>query len=331
MTPLRTQVEQEDNSLSEGKMIRTVLGDVSVDNLAGVCNAHEHIVMRGDWMQQHFAAFYRSNAKSILPDLEAFRAAGGGWLVDCTPPGAGRDAQVLADTSRLSGLSIIGATGRHLPQYYHPDSSLLAMDREALADLFINEITQGMNDGTGKTSFQAGVIKIASSRGDLNEAERELFAAAGAAQATTGCPIITHTEAGTECQQQIDTLVNHGAALDKVTLSHCDKNPDIEFHRDLLQTGVRLEYDQHFRYLRRQEKCATFALAATLSEDFPTQLVVGMDLARNEYWNGYDGAPGLAWLVSELPNLLYKSGVSNEAIQRITTLNALEAFSFSAL
>lgn len=329
MTSLHTHARRSERPPLGARAIRTVLGDRSIRDIFGICDAHEHIVMRGARIRQKFPEFYRNSSKAILPDLQSFSTCGGGWVVDCTPPGSGRDAQVLISTSQISGLALVGATGKHLPRYYDPESPLLTMDREELADVFISEITRGMDDGTGRTASKAGVIKIASSGGALNSAERELFAAAGAAQAQTGCPIITHTEAGAECQQQIDVLLNHGATPEKVILSHCDRNPDIGFHCDLLQSGVCLEYDQHFRYLRRQQRCATIDLAVALADEFPAQLVVGMDLANNKYWSGNSGSPGLAWLASELPALLREAGVSEENVSRMTTQNPLEVFSFS--
>lgn len=97
----------------------------------------------------------------------------------------------------------------------------------------------------------AGVIKVATGAGDPTPLQREAIIAAAHAQRVTGCPIITHTEAGDDATHQVELFAEHGADLSRVVLSHCDRNADPAYHRTLLQSGVCLEYDQHFRQLCR--------------------------------------------------------------------------------
>lgn len=310
--------------------LRTILGDLPADSSLGICDAHDHLIMNGDWMQHRYPDFFREDLACILPDLKTYHEAGGGWIVDCTPGGAGRDVGRIADASRQSGIAVIAATGRHLPQYYPNDNPWMHLDRDSLARSFISEITDGMDDGKGITDHRAGVIKVASDAGKLNQQEQELFIAAALAQNETGCPIITHTEAGQECFAQVSLLLEHGATANKIILSHCDKSADRVFHRDLLQAGICLEYDQHFRYHQRNESPVSIELAAELADEFPSQIVFGMDTARNSYWQGCGGLPGLAWLATELPPLLITAGLSPAAVVQMTITNALDAFAFTA-
>ena len=39
-----------------------------------------------------------------------------------------------------------------------------------------------------------------------------------------------------------------GANLSHVVISHVDKQTDLGFHRELLQSGAYVEYDSHFRW-----------------------------------------------------------------------------------
>jgi phosphotriesterase-related protein len=195
--------------------------------------------------------------------------------------------------------------------------------------LFVEEITRGVDDGAGRLELRAGVIKVASSAEHLTEREVERFAAAALAQQQSGCPILTHTQGGRDAHEQVALLHASGACLSHVVLSHCDRNPDVSYHRDLLQTGVCLEYDQHFRQLRRGERCAAVELIAALSEDFPKQLLVGMDLARQRYWIGYGGTPGLAWLVTGLLPMLREAELTECRLHQISFENAVNAFAFT--
>ncbi|MGD9637009.1 MAG: phosphotriesterase [Pirellulales bacterium] len=308
--------------------VRTVLGDLPARTALGVCDAHEHVAMGGEWLSANFPEFMLDDAEHVLVDLRAYRAAGGGWIVDSMPTGAGRDAVLLAQVSEKSGVPIVCPTGVHQSRYFPPDASILTKSRDALANLFIREIEVGIDDGTGQLPIRAGVIKVASEGERLTKAERERFAAAAISQQATHCPILTHTSAGRDAYEQVACLMAHGANLSQVVLSHCDKNPDAKFHRELLSSGVVLEYDQHFRQLARGERCVAADLIVELVADFPNQLLVGMDLARQKYRKGYGGTPGLAWLVTDFLPRLRRCGLTPQQVEQIAVTNALGAFAF---
>ena len=310
------------------RFVRTVLGDLPATSALGVCDAHEHVVIRGDWLAEHFPEFVLADLDRTLVDLRGFRAAGGGWIVDSMPTGAGRDAALLAQAAQRSGVPIVCPTGVHQSRYYPPQHPLVAADRDQLAELFVREITAGIDDGAGTLDFRAGVIKVASDAERLTNSEKERFIAAAIAQRQTGCPILTHTAGGRDAYEQVAVLLGHGATPSQVVLSHCDKNADAAYHRELLEAGVCLEYDQHFRQLSRDERCAAVDLIVELVGDFPDQLLVGMDMARQKYWRGYGGAPGLAWLLTDLLPMFRRAGVTDQQLVRISVENAVRAYAF---
>jgi 5-phospho-D-xylono-1,4-lactonase len=312
------------------QFIRTLLGDLPADSTLGPCDAHEHVVMRAPWLSAHFPEFLLDDTERLLVDLREFRNAGGGWVVDSMPTRAGRDARLLAELSRASGTPIVCPTGVHQEKYYPPDDPILSLDRDRLSQLFIREIVDGLDDGDGPLELRAGVIKVASGGDVLTLIERERFAAAAIAQRETGCPILTHTAGGRDAFEQIASLRTHGANLAHVVLSHCDKTSDVAYHRELLQSGVCLEYDQHFRQLARGERCAAVDLLASLVEDFPHQLLVGMDMARQRYRTGYGGTPGMGWLVTGLRPRLRDAGLTDEQLARIFVDNPANAYAFLA-
>jgi predicted metal-dependent phosphotriesterase family hydrolase len=308
--------------------IRTVLGDRPATTALGVCDAHEHVAMGSAWLAENFPEFLLSDLDRVLVDLRAYRAAGGGWIVDSMPTGAGRDAALLAEASQRSGVPVVCPTGVHQSRYYPPGDPLLSMTDDKLAELFVREITGGVDDGAGTLAFRAGVIKVASDGDRLTNAEHDRFKAAAIAQKATGCPILTHTSGGRDAYEQLGCLLAHGANPAQVVLSHCDKNPDDRYHHELLSAGVVLEYDQHFRQLSRGERCVSTELIVELCEEFPTQLLVGMDMARQAYRKGYGGSPGLAWLMTDLLPRLRRSGLTAQQVEHVSVTNALQAFAF---
>jgi 5-phospho-D-xylono-1,4-lactonase len=308
--------------------IRTVLGDVPTDGLRR-CSAHEHLIIDAPHIAEQHPDFLLDDVDAAAVDLREFRDAGGGWVIDSMPTGAGRCVLKLATVSQRSGVHVVCSTGLHLPTYYPPDHPILSMDREELTELFVSEIVEGVRGEAGSLSSRAGVIKVAGSLGKLTPHQREAFAAAAETSRRTGCPILTHTEQGTAGEEQVRLLLDGGAHPAHVVLSHTDRRPDVPYHRALLSSGVTLEYDHHFRTHLTDGTCPTADLAAALAPDFPDQIVVGMDMARRSYWHGRSGQPGLAWLLTVLPALLRERDVHDDLIERVLTHNPARAFSFA--
>jgi predicted metal-dependent phosphotriesterase family hydrolase len=308
--------------------IRTLLGDVATNGLTR-CSAHEHLIIEAPYIAEKHPDFLLDDVQAACVDLREFRDAGGGWVVDAMPIGAGRCVLKLATVSQRSGVQIVCSTGLHLPIYYPPDHRMLSMDREELTELFVSEIAVAVRNEDDPLPYRAGVIKIAGSLGTLTPHQREAFAAAAETSRLTGCPIITHTEQGTAGEEQVRLLLDGGARPAQVILSHTDRLPDIHYHRALLSSGVTLEYDHHFRTHLKNGTCPTADLVARLAPDFPDQIVVGMDMARRSYWHGHGGQPGLVWLLTALPALLRERGLHDDLIERILTHNPAQSFAFA--
>jgi len=312
--------------------IRTVLGDIDPKRL-GQCGAHEHVVIDESFPTLVDEEFLLSDVERICEELDRFREAGGRAMVDSMPCDAGRDVLKLAEVSKRSGVHIIASTGLHLAGYYPPGHWGAVLKAEQLAELFIADIEEGIDEldygcpVVKRSAHKAGVIKVASGKDRLSEREKKIFRAAAIAAKETGAPILTHTEQGTAALEQVEILRGTGLDLRHVVLSHTDRLPDESYHREILSTGVRLEYDSGFRWPQGSEN-RTVSLLTRLLPEYPEQLLVGMDAAKHKYWRSFGGSPGLQFLVSELPELLKNAGVSEELIRGLLVNNPSVAYSF---
>jgi 5-phospho-D-xylono-1,4-lactonase len=311
---------------SRAGFVRTVVGDLPATSALGVCDAHEHVATQGPWLAENLTEFVLDDLDRTLVDLRAYRAAGGGWIVDAMPTGAGRDAARLAQVAQQSGVPVVCSTGVHQSRFYPSQHPLLTCERQQLLELFVREIMDGVDDGAGPLGVRAGAIKVACDGERLSWHEQERFIAAAQAQRHTSCAILTHTAGGREAYEQVAVLLGNGATLSQVVLSHCDVNPDLAYHRELLSAGVCLEYDQHFRQISRGDGAIAIDLIVELVGEFPDQILLGMNMARRGYWRGYGGRPGLAWLQTDLLPMLRRSGVSDRQLAGISVENAVRAF-----
>jgi phosphotriesterase-related protein len=171
------------------------------------------------------------------------------------------------------------------------------------------------------------VIKIAGSDGGPSARDVPIFEGATIAQDRTGCPILTHCEAGTGGLEQVSLLVRYGADPRHVALSHVDKVVDRGYHRELCATGVTLEYDGGFRW--GDAPNGTLQLLEWLAEDgLLDHVVLGHDAARRGYWTVHGGSPGLAWLLGPFREALRERGFGPAELDRLSVANPARVFAF---
>jgi phosphotriesterase-related protein len=295
--------------------VRTILTDIAPQHL-GVCYAHEHVFIDDSYATQTHPEYLLNDVDKIVAELDEFSAAGGEAVIDAMPIDAGRNLAKLAEIAWATSIHIVAPTGLHLAAYYPADHWSQTPDVDDCTDRFIADITQ----------CRCGVIKVAGSLDKLTDRERVIFAAAAAAHVATGCPILTHTEAGTAAVEQVNLLKDAGVDLTHVCLSHTDRKPDLAYHREILSTGVRLEFDSAFR---SKQGTPTLDLLNGLIDDYPDQLMLGMDTARSSYWKSYGGKPGLTYLLTDFTRQMKSRQITDGQIRSLFVTTPATTFSFA--
>ena len=291
-------------------MIRTINGDIEPEEL-GPTYMHEHLIIDSPIVSSEFPHISLPEASDAVAECSVAKNAGVGAMVDCMPHLSGGNFSKLKEVSKGSKIHIIASTGAHTRKYYEEDLYLSFSDAEAFASRLIHEINVD----------SAGIIKVAT-LGDRPDAiESAIFEGAAQAHKVTGAPILTHCENGRGAISQISLLEKLGVPLKRIVISHTDKNPDLSYHRELLQAGVNLEYDQGLRQKDEEEKASAHLLMAMISEGFISQLMLGTDGARRSLWSTLGGSPGLAWLYTGWSTVLSTMGMSPSDLHQIFTVN----------
>ncbi len=302
-------------------VVRTVLGDIPAGEL-GITYAHEHLVIDGGRAVELEPEFLLNDVGRLAEELRGAAAHGLRSAVDAMPADAGRNAVLLAELSRRTGVQIVAPTGLHHDRYYGPSHWSARIGEDELAELFVADLEEGIdaNDYSGpvvaRTAHRAGIIKVAGSEGGPSERDARIFRAAAAAHLRTGAPIMTHCEHGTGGLEQVRLLIDAGVAADRVVLSHVDKVVDRGYHRELLATGATAAYDQTFRW--GDAPNGTLTLLEQMAEDgFADRIVLGMDAARSRYYRAYGGKPGLDFLLTGFSDQMAKRGLDGRFRQRL--------------
>ena len=253
-------------------VVHTVLGEIPPEKL-GLTLMHEH-APTVDWSE-----LYETPAASVSPlrqkmldttarQLAAFRQCAQGEaapaVVECTPIRVGRYPDLMVELSRRTGVGIVACTGfwceAMAPQHPWALRLSLAPDGvEKLAELYIREIRQGMEDPAGDwgerfTDVKAGIIKVATSTW-LRPSERRCHEAAALAAVETGCPITTHTTDGGGLEEA-QLLLASGVKPERVIIGHQGhlddrKNEEAhELHKKIAGLGCYVQFDRvgHEKY-----------------------------------------------------------------------------------
>lgn len=296
--------------------VRTVLGDIDPDEM-GLCFSHEHIIIDESYPTERNELLLLNDLKKVTAELNDLYRLGVRTMVDTMPSDAGRNIRKLAEVSRNTGVHIVAPTGIHLEKYYPPGHWRYHYTEEQLTQLFVDDITVGIDihDYGGplveRSEHKAGIIKLATGDGAITPHQEKIFRAVVNAHTLTGAPILTHTNYGRRALDQIEMFEKLGADLSHVVLSHIDRYKDVGYNREVLQSGVCVEYDSAFRWKIKGEENWTYRLLEQLLPEFPDRITMGMDAAKYSYWRSYGGEPGLDFLLTVFRDDLDEMGLAD--------------------
>jgi phosphotriesterase-related protein len=304
-------------------IIRTVTGDID-PNDAGPTYMHEHLIIDSAIVAHDFPHIHLHEVDSAIAEAHDMTAHGVGTIVDCMPYESGGSPSKLKQISISSGINIVYATGMHNKKYYENDVYAKLTRSDNLARKMIHEI----NDGIGDEKIRCGIIKVAMSSDEMRGEEQAIFESAAQVHRRTGTPILTHCEAGTGALRQIEFFHEAKIPLASVVLSHTDKVFDIRYHREILSSGVNVEYDQSLRQLDSPEKSSAELTISMIEAGFVNQIMLGTDGARRSLWKSHGGAPGLSALYGGWMHLLKGMGVSEANLHQIFIENPKRFLAF---
>jgi phosphotriesterase-related protein len=316
-------------------IVRTVLGDIAPDQL-GATYMHEHLIIDSPLVADRLPHIHLPSPDDAAAEVATCAAAGVAAMVDAMPCASGRDVLRLATVSRATGVHVVATTGLHTEKYYpgHPWAREAAADVQA--ELFIADVELGIDryDYTGpvveRTPHRAGIVKAATTGPTISARDRALFEAAAITHRRTGVPVLTHCEEGAGALEQVALLEELGVPLSRVVLSHTDKIPDPGLHKELLGSGVNLEYDQALRQADHDHPPTARLLADMVDAGFLGQLMLGTDGARRTLWSSLGGRPGLAWLHTGFMEVLESHGIDAASRRRFLVVNPARFLAFEA-
>ena len=312
--------------------VETVRGPVDVQAL-GRTLMHEHILLvEAEALANYSHAFGDSywdeeaRVADAIAKLGAVREAGINTLVDPTAPGLGRFIPRIKRINDAVDLNIIVASGLYaflgLPNFLGYRSV------DAIAEIFVREIREGINDTGVKAAFLKCAVEAHGMVGDVPR----ILAAVGAAAVETGAPVMVHTSAAARTGlPALEALTAAGVEPSRIVIAHMGDSNDMEYLRAVAETGAWLGLDrfgiEHFN--PTEDRIRT--MLALMDAGYGPQLHVAHDAACFcDFMTGdpfFAGAEASYLLVSEtvLPALL-AAGATQEDIDALMIENPRRFF-----
>ena len=316
--------------------VETVRGQVELDCL-GRTLMHEHIfIMQPEALQNWGHAFgplYWDEQERIadaVAKLRRVRDAGIRTLVDPTAPGLGRYIPRIREVAEAADMNVIVATGVYA--FLELPNFLGYRSKEAIADLFIREIREGIDD----TGIKAAFLKCAVERHGLVGDVPRILEAIAMAATETGAPVMVHTNAEQRTGLlALDSLTRHGVDPGRIVIGHMGDSNDLHYLKRVADAGAWLGCDRfgidHFNPLADRIR----TLVALVEEGYADRIHLSHDAAC--FLDFFVGNPFFAnekpdyLLISNqvLPALL-DAGVTQEQIDQMMVANPVRFFGGAA-
>ena len=297
--------------------VQTVLGPVAPGDL-GFTLPHEHTKCSLWWIENRWDYWELiGDEPRINEELAAYKALGGGTLVDVTPIGIGRDLTRLARLSQATGLHIVAGAGWYRQAYYPAEARI---DRRSIDDL-ADEIVQEFIDGP----VRPGIIgEIGTDKPWVTAQEERVFRAAARAALRTGASVTTHAVQSDVGLAQLTILEDEGLDPARIVIGHCDSHPRIEHWREIVRRGAHVEADflgMSFTPLERAGEPKVVELISTLlNEGFEKQILLSQDVCHDSQLLSY-GGNGYTYLQKTFLPRMLAAGVDQKTIDQITIKN----------
>ncbi len=301
--------------------IITTLGTVAFDK-TGTILPHEHVFVDLSPLEEsHYLEAKSEDVIALMaPEIERLKQIGVTTLVECTPVGVGRRADILHAVSQATNFPIVVPTGIYrepwIPQWAH-DASM-----EELRDWMLSELNGEIKD----SGVQAGWIKLSAGDEGITQCERKILRAAAQAGAHTNAVIGSHTIRGSVVKEQVKLIEEEGYSLERFIWIHTFIEPDIDLHIEIARLGAWIEYDA----IGNEEIGDDFFIERILRI-----LEAGLDhrllLSQDRGW--YDPSlPGggtpipYTYLQETFLPKLRAAGVDEATIERLVRINPFRAF-----
>ncbi|EGI61262.1 PREDICTED: phosphotriesterase-related protein [Acromyrmex echinatior] len=164
--------------------------------------------------------FYGDDAaKAVYKDVELFKEAGGGTIVENSSHGLKRDISLMKNISQSLGVNVIAGTGHYLASTQN--ASTLNMTKEEMYNLMCKELEEGCVE---YPEVKAGFIGEVGSSWPIEDFEKRAICATAEVQAQLRCSVSFHPGRNASAPMEIMRIYQEaGGDVSRAIMSHVDR------------------------------------------------------------------------------------------------------------
>jgi len=299
----------------------TTLGKKSASEV-GMILPHEHIfVDLRTWDKPGYAQATTEDVVTLMaPEVEKIKALGVTALVECTPIGVGRRADMDKAVSKATGFPVLVPTGIYREPWIPPWAHDASEDK--LYEWMLAELTDHLEE----SDFPAGWIKLSAGDDGLTNCETKILRAAARAGKTTGAIIGSHTIKGRVVRDQLNVIEAQGYRANRYIWIHTQAEPDFDLHLEMARRGAWVEYDAIGNTGAPDDETIIDYVQKLVSAGYEKQILLSHD--RGWYDPGTpERVPQPFTYISQtfIPKMR-AAGLSDTTIKQLTHINPFNAF-----
>jgi phosphotriesterase-related protein len=312
--------------------VETVRGSVDVAAL-GTTLMHEHVLIFQPEAVENYGhvwgtCYWDEDARvaDAVERLRAVRASGIETLVDATAPGLGRNIRRIMRINAEVDLNVVVATG--LYAFLELPNFLRYRSVDAIAELFVREIREGIDD----TGVRAAFIKCAvEEHGVVGDIPR-ILGAVSAAAIETGAPVMVHTNATARSGlPALEALTVAGVDPSRIVIAHAGDSNDLSYLRSIADAGAWLGCDRFNIPTFNPDENRVETLLALLAEGYGDRIHLSHDAAC--FMDFMVGDPAFAGVTTDYLHIstkilpvLTERGITDEQIDEMMVENPRRFF-----
>lgn len=303
------------------KTLITTLGELSANEL-GMILPHEHIFV--DLGPIEAESYKTADVDEVItvmaPEIERIKAQGITALVECTPVGVGRRADIDKAVSMATDFPVLVPTGIYrepwVPQWAHD------ADENALLEWMHGELTGEIE----KSGVQAAWIKVSAGDDGITDCETKILRAAAKAGVATNAIIGSHTIRGRVAREQLDIIEAAGYNAERFIWIHTQAEPDFALHLEMAERDCWIEYDNIGSSPDNDAQLVDW-IVRLLDAGYGDQLLLSHDRGWYDPSKPKGGVPkSYTPLVADFLPALRQAGVDEPTITTLTHTNPFNAY-----
>ena len=311
----------------EGALIRTVLRDVSPDELAGGSTLfHEHLSIgdpRPPWLPalENPQPSFTADVDLMADEVNATAQEGVACIVNGGTRDLGQNFDRLVELAGRVDLHIVMAGGLWTQPRYPPEIAQQT-EEEVAADF----------QRDAEVERWGAIGEIGSSM-TMHPDERKVLRASCLVHQRTGLPLFTHTphQGCSSCAiEQLDIIEEMGVDPRLVCIGHLADivgDPRAELHRELARRGAFLGFDTVGHQITQGDAEKVRMIVSTIDAGYEDHVLLSADFAREAELKANGGAGYSSVPAIFVPKLRY-AGVPDETIRKIMVDNPRRFLAF---